>query len=87
MQADHDKIKNLLLTARGQMDGLIKMVDEDRYCVDIANQLSATAAILRTANREVLAAHMKGCMVEASEKGGIEEKIGEITKLLDKWMK
>ena len=87
MQADHDKIKKLLLTARGQMDGLIKMVDEDRYCVDIANQLSATAAILRTANREVLAAHMKGCMVDACEKGEIEEKIAEITKLLDKWMK
>jgi len=69
------------------MDGLIKMVDEDRYCVDIANQLSATAAILRTANREVLAAHMKGCMVDACEKGEIEEKIAEITKLLDKWMK
>jgi Uncharacterized protein conserved in bacteria len=87
LQANHDKIKKLLLTAKGQMDGLIKMVDEDRYCVDISNQLSATAAILKTANREVLAAHMKGCVVEACESGDIDEKIAEITRLLDKWMK
>ncbi|NCC80576.1 MAG: transcriptional regulator, partial [Clostridia bacterium] len=42
MQADKDRITKLLKTARGQMDGLLKMVEEDRYCVDISNQIMAT---------------------------------------------
>ncbi len=87
MQADHDKIKKLLLTARGQIDGLLKMVDDDRYCIDISTQLSAAAAILRTANREVVAAHMKSCVADACENGNANERIDEVIKLLDKWMK
>lgn len=87
MQADHEKIRRLLLTARGQIDGLIKMVDEDRYCIDVSNQLMATAAVLRTANREVLAAHMMGCMTDAIRQGQGQEKIDEIMKLLDKMSK
>ncbi len=87
MQADHEKIRRLLLTARGQIDGLIKMVDEDRYCIDVSNQLMATAAVLRTANREVLAGHMMGCMTDAIRQGQGQEKIDEIMKLLDKMSK
>ena len=43
MRADHEKIRRLIYTARGQLDGILKMVEEDRYCVDISNQLMATA--------------------------------------------
>ena len=50
MQADHEAIKRRLKTARGQIDGLIKMVEEDRYCLDISNQLLATQALLKRAN-------------------------------------
>ena len=46
MQADKKKIARLLKTARGQMDGILKMVEEDRYCIDISQQLMATEAIL-----------------------------------------
>lgn len=41
MQADPKKITRLLKTARGQVDGVLKMVEENRYCVDIVNQLLA----------------------------------------------
>ncbi|MGL4791925.1 MAG: metal-sensing transcriptional repressor, partial [Anaerotignaceae bacterium] len=34
MQADKDKINKLLKTARGQLDGILKMVEDDRYCID-----------------------------------------------------
>ncbi|MFR6344126.1 MAG: metal-sensing transcriptional repressor, partial [Christensenellales bacterium] len=57
MQADHEAIKRRLKTARGQIDGLLRMVDEDRYCLDISTQLLATQAILQRANEEVLRAH------------------------------
>ena len=58
MQAEKKKIEQLLKTARGQMDGLLKMVEENRYCVDICTQLSAAQAVLKKANRLILQAHM-----------------------------
>ena len=54
MMADEKKVLRLLKTARGQMDGIIKMVEENRYCIDISQQLMATEAILNRANKEIL---------------------------------
>ena len=51
MKADKATVLRLVKTARGQLDGLLKMLDEDRYCMDISNQIMATEAILRRANR------------------------------------
>ena len=65
MQADHTKITRLLKTARGQIDGILKMVEEDRYCIDISTQLMACEAILKKANKEILGAHMKHCVHDA----------------------
>ncbi len=84
MKADHDQIRQLLKTARGQMDGILKMVDEDRYCLDISNQLMATQSILKKANRMVLRAHIDCCVRQAVENGNPDEKLDELTALLDK---
>ena len=65
MKADKAQITRLLKTARGQLDGLLRMVEEDRYCIEISNQLMAVDAILRKANREVLRAHLEGCVKDA----------------------
>lgn len=74
MKADHEKVKSLLKTARGQIDGLIKMVDDDRYCMEISHQLLAVQAILRKADREVVKAHLQSCVREAFAEGKEEEK-------------
>ncbi len=90
MIADQGKIMRMLKTARGQLDGLIKMVEDDRYCIDISNQLMATQAILRNINREVLHAHLNCCVEEAFEKGNRDEarqKIKEIMEVMDKLAK
>lgn len=87
MQADQEKISRLLKTARGQLDGILKMVEEDRYCIDISQQLMATAAIINKANKEVLTAHLKGCVKNATTEDEKEEKIDEIVSLLGKIMK
>ena len=87
MKADRDKITRLLKTARGQMDGILKMVEEDRYCVDISNQLLATESILRKANKEIIRAHMSHCVKDAFEMGDAEEKVDEIIAILDKMSK
>ena len=60
MRADKQKVGRLLKIARGQIDGILKMIEDDAYCMDISNQLMATASILRKANREVVRAHMAG---------------------------
>ena len=87
MQADHEAIKRRLKTARGQIDGLLRMVDEDRYCLDISTQLLATQAILQRANEEVLRAHMRSCVKQAFVEGNEEEKIDELIGVLHKMMK
>ncbi|WP_071428976.1 metal-sensing transcriptional repressor [Angelakisella massiliensis] len=87
MKADHEKVSRLLKTARGQLDGVLRMIDEDQYCIDIANQILAAEAILRKANREVVRAHMESCVAQAMESGdeqAKQQKLDEILRLLEK---
>ena len=84
MQADHETIARLVKTARGQLDGILTMIEEDRYCMDISNQIMAARSILDKANRMVLKAHMGCCVREAVEQGNAEEKLAELAALLDK---
>lgn len=84
MRADKDKITRLLKTARGQIDGILRMVEDDRYCIDISNQLMAADAIIRKANKEVLTAHMKCCVAEAMESNDSDKKIAELVSIIDK---
>lgn len=87
MRADKTKVTRLLKTARGQIDGILKMIEDDRYCIDISNQLMATQAILRNANKEVLHSHLNGCVQEAFEKEDAKKKIEEIMTIVDKLSK
>ena len=84
MKADHTQMTRLLKTARGQIDGILKMVEEDRYCLDVSNQLMATQSILKKANRMVLKAHMNSCVRQAVVSGDPEEKLNELALILDK---
>lgn len=83
MKADHALVTRLLKTARGQLDGILSMVESDRYCMDISNQILATQSILRKVNKEVLKAHLQSCVREAIEAGD-ESKTEEILALVDK---
>lgn len=87
MKADKEKVVRLLRTAKGQIDGILNMIEEDRYCIDISNQIIATEAILHKANREVLHAHIDICVKEAIESGNSEEKLTEIRAVIDKLTK
>lgn len=87
MKSDKEKITRLLKTARGQIDGILKMVEDDRYCVDISNQLMAAQAILRNINRDVLYNHLGNCVQDSFETGDYKEKIQEIMTIIDKLSK
>lgn len=87
MMADKDSIRRLLKTARGQLDGILNMVDEDRYCIDICNQIMAAQSILTKVNKEIMAAHMEHCVAQAMSEQERSEKIEEVVALMGKLMK
>jgi len=81
------QVLNLLKTSRGQIDGIIKMVEDDRYCVDISKQILAVQALLKKANLKILDQHIKNCVRQAFTEGYGEEKVNEIMELIDKYAK
>ena len=83
MMADKKQITRLLKTARGQIDGILKMVEEDRYCIDISHQIMASEAILKRANKEVLT----HCVHDAVNSEDCDQKIEEMIKVLDNLLK
>ena len=87
MQADKKQVTRLLKTARGQIEGIIKMIEEDRYCMDVSNQLLATQAILQRANKEVIGAHMKHCVHDAVESDNADKKIEEMITFINQLLK
>ena len=75
----------LLRTARGQVDGIIRMLEEGRYCIDISNQILATEALLKKAKAQVLVNHLDTCVKESIEnQGDYEQKLEEIEQLIHK---
>lgn len=87
MMADKTRTTKLLKTARGQLDGILKMVEDDRYCIDISQQLMATEAMLNKINKEILTAHLKHCVSSAQTQAERDEKIDELVAMLGKIMK
>lgn len=90
MRADSKTVLRQLKTARGQLEGIIKMVEENRYCVDISNQVLATRALLERTNRIILEGHIEGCILDAAATGSDEErkeKISELSNMIKKMMK
>ena len=87
MMADPKQVLRLLKTARGQIDGIIKMVEEDRYCLDISQQVMAAEAMLNRANKEILTAHLTHCVRTASTDAEREQKVSELVDLLGRILK
>lgn len=84
MKAKKGDITHKLKIARGQIDGILQMIDENRYCVDISNQLQATQALLRSANQEILQEHIRNCVREALQTDVENSKLEEALELLEK---
>lgn len=83
----NQEVMNLLKTSRGQLDAIIKMVEDDRYCVDVSKQLLAVQAILRKANLKIIDNHIRCCVMDAVNEGQGEEKITEIMEIIGKYAK
>ena len=83
---DSHKAVALLKTARGQIDGVLRMVEEDRYCIDVSKQVLATIALLKKANIVILKQHMDTCVKDAIRTDKGAEKIDEISMILEKYL-
>jgi len=71
----------------GQVRGLARMVEDDRYCIDVVTQLSAVRAALRRAEEEILADHAAHCVEHAIASGDKSEqrrKVGELIEVLSR---
>ncbi|MDO4500492.1 MAG: metal-sensing transcriptional repressor [Erysipelotrichaceae bacterium] len=83
MNKDKEKLRRYLTIAKGQLEGVIKMLDEDRYCLDISDQLMATRSLLKKTNNLILKNHIDHCVRKAIADGD-DQKIDEVIKALKK---
>jgi DNA-binding FrmR family transcriptional regulator len=85
--AERAKLNNRLRRIEGQVRGVEKMVDEDRYCIDIITQISAIQAALDKVALELLADHTRHCVVEGRAEGDSEELTDEIMSSVARLMR
>ncbi|MBB6716460.1 metal-sensing transcriptional repressor [Clostridium gasigenes] len=78
-----EAVKTLKI-AKGQIEATIKMMEDERYCVDVSNQIIAAQSLLKKANLLILKQHMNHCVREAFEQDKGSDKIDEIINVLSK---
>lgn len=81
-QSYKGQILNRLKTARGHLDGVVRMVDDEVYCPDVMKQLSAIQGSLERASRLVLRNHLETCVATAMRAGRIDEIVDELMEAL-----
>ena len=76
---DKEALQKRLRRVEGQVRGLQRMVEEDRYCIDILEQVSAVTRALQAVALELLDDHLAHCVSDAVRAGGVEasEKLSE----------
>lgn len=84
----HPSVKKTILhrlkIARGHLDGVIAMVDEDAYCIDIISQSIAVQAALKSADEVIMKNHLETCVAEEIKKGNATEVIEEVMQIIEK---
>lgn len=86
-QKDASDLLSRLRKIEGQARGVQKMIQDDRYCVDILAQISSIKAALSKVELALLESHTRGCVAEAIRGDGGEEKINELMRVIRAGMK
>ena len=79
------KLRHRLNRIEGQVRGIVRMVEEDRYCIDVLTQIQAVRAALARVESEMLQDHLSHCVEGAIVSGSADEqrkKVGELIELL-----
>ena len=78
-----ERIARRLKRIEGQVRGLVRMLDEDRYCIDILHQIQAVKAALTKAETELLRDHARECVDDALRSGSVRERREKIVELVE----
>jgi DNA-binding FrmR family transcriptional regulator len=78
----HKEHLHALRRIEGQVKGIQKMIEEEKYCIDIAIQIHAVVNALHRVSEKVLAKHIEGCVGSTFEKGNKSQKETKILELL-----
>ena len=82
-----DKILARLKRIEGQMRGIQRMVEEDKYCVDILTQVSSVIAATEKVALIILRDHIKGCVYSSLKEGNSEDRIDELVLVVERFLK
>ncbi|MFG1348979.1 metal-sensitive transcriptional regulator [Xanthobacter autotrophicus] len=78
-----EQVLKRLSRIEGQVRGLSRMVEEDRYCIDLITQVSAVRAALKRVEEEVLRDHVAHCVEHAIRSGDAEDQRQKVKELMD----
>lgn len=79
-----ERILHRLKIARGHLNKVIKMVEEDKYCIDILHQSQAIQNALKKTDAIILKNHLNSCVADAISQGKKDEAIGEIMQVFSR---
>ncbi|HHW55960.1 MAG: metal-sensitive transcriptional regulator [bacterium] len=83
---DKENLLSRLRKIEGQVRGIQRMIDEDRYCVDILTQIAAIKQALNKVSIALLEGHTKGCVADAIQHGHGDERIEELMKVIFRFL-
>lgn len=84
---DKDDLQERLRKIEGQVRGIQRMIEEDRYCVDVLVQLAAVRAAMNKVGLSLMEGHARGCMQAAARRGEGDEAVSELMDVLERFMK
>jgi DNA-binding FrmR family transcriptional regulator len=83
----HENTIGRLKKVQGQVSGVIRMVEEGAYCIDIVNQISAVRGALDKVALMILENHVKSCVSDAIKKDNSDEILHELMSTLQRYIK
>ena len=75
-------VRTRLKRIEGQVGGLLRMVDDDRYCVDVLTQINAVRAALHKVEEQILRDHVSHCVADAFVSGDVNEQRHKVDELI-----
>ena len=88
MRSEDEKkaLINRLSRIEGQIRGIKQMLSDDKYCVDILTQTSATASAINSFAKEILESHIRSCVIDGVRQGD-DEKVEELIRTIERFIK
>ena len=83
-KSTEERILHRLKISRGHLDRVMKMIEDDEYCIDVLHQMNAVESGIKETGNLVLENHLKGCVADSITKGKKDEAIAEIMEVFKK---